>query len=391
MNSIDYRYSNYAERLTPSAIRALASIASPEDTIRLGPGEPDPDLFALDEFREAIEDLLSDGEEGRKALQYAPTAGSLELRRHICLQMTARGVEAAPENVLLVSGAQQGIHLAGSAFLNPGDRALVQTPTYPGALQILAACGAMVADMNETGGDEKAGLVYAMSTFQNPTGITLSEIERRGILQIARDRDAVLVEDDPYEALRFDGAPVRCLLSLDAEDRSIDETRTLYLGTFSKSIAPGLRLGWIVGARPVIKKLTLMKQAEDLQVGTLAQSALVRLLDGGLEPLTDRLRTAYRARRDAMLEALRTEFGNRGTWNVPQGGFFIWVTLPSGMDSVDLLHEAAPLGVTFVPGAAFSHDGGCRNALRLSFSSVPPDRMAEGVRRLARAVDRMAG
>lgn len=390
MNSIDYRYSDYAGRLTPSAIRALASVASPDDTIRLGPGEPDPELFALDEFRDAIGGLFSDQKEGRSALQYAPTAGSLELRQHICRHMAARGVEAAPENVLLVSGAQQGIHLCCAAFLNAGDRALVQTPTYPGALQVLAACGAEVADMDEAG-SEKAGLLYAMSTFQNPTGVTLSQSERRRILGIARDRDAIVVEDDPYEALRFDGEPARCLLSLDAEDRTIDETRTLYLGTFSKSIAPGLRLGWIVGARPVIEKLTLMKQAEDLQVGTLAQAALVRLLDGGLEPLTDRLRAAYRTRRDAMLEALRTEFGNRGTWNVPDGGFFVWVTLPTDMDAVSLLHEAAPLGVTFVPGAAFTHDGACRNALRLSYSSAPVERMAEAVRRLARAFDTLTG
>ncbi|MBZ0162874.1 MAG: PLP-dependent aminotransferase family protein [Notoacmeibacter sp.] len=382
-------YSRYADLIVPSAIRSLASVPDPDAAISFGPGEPDASLFPVGAFRDALNALLNEPAASRQALQYSSSAGSPALREHICRRMTEKGVELTPGNILVTSGSQQGIHLAAAAFVNPGDRVLVQSPTYPGALQVLRAQGARVESLEDDGG-KQVRLIYAMSTFQNPTGATLSTAQKHDLLATARRHGAILVEDDPYEALRYDGKPSQTLQALDAGERTIEKACTLYLGSFSKMIAPGLRLGWVAGPKDIIGKLILMKQSEDLQASSLTQAALVRVLDAGTEALTENLRKAYRSRRDCMLEALRTEFGNRGNWSVPQGGFFVWVNLPTGIDADELQRRAAGLGVTFVPGSAFSSDGGHANALRLSFSAAPREHMAEGVRRLARAYDTLA-
>ena len=383
----DDRFSAYARRVTPSPIRALAAARRTGDDIAFGPGQPDPATFPVAPFHAVLTEIFDDPPAAEAALQYASSQGDPALRAHISRWMRADGAGVTADNILLTSGAQQGIHLATAAFADPGNTALVQAPTYPGTLQVLRAHGVVPGALGAAGGGVRPALVYAMANFQNPTGASLSLEERRRLLASVRELDTVLVEDDPYGALRYDGSSLPSLLALDAENRPIEAARTLYLGSFSKTIAPGLRLGWVAGPRAIIEKMALMKQAEDLQAGSLVQAALVRLLDRGVEPLIGSLTSVYRTRRDAMLEALRTHFGNRGTWQPPQGGFFVWVTLPSEMDATELLHEAAAQGVTFVPGAAFAHDGSCANALRLSFSIEPLDRIDEGVKRLARAFD----
>ncbi|MGO4837708.1 PLP-dependent aminotransferase family protein, partial [Rhizobiaceae sp. 2RAB30] len=239
-------------------------------------------------------------------------------------------------------------------------------------------------------GDTLSGrpsLIYAMSNFQNPTGLSLSVAQRRDLVALAHRLGTVLVEDDPYEALRYDGEALPPLLATDLDGRSIEQARTIYLGSFSKSIAPGLRVGWAVGPQAVIEKLTLLKQTEDLQASSLAQAALGRLLVDGVEPFAAKAQRAYRGRRDRMAEALSKEFGNRGAWALPEGGFFFWLTLPEENDTARMLEKAAQFGVTYVPGIAFSHEGRGGNMLRLSFSSAAPERIEEGVRRLAKAFD----
>ncbi len=380
-------FSQHARRAIPSAIRSLSEYPRATDSIPFGPGEPDSSLFPVNLMREALDTILTDETSARSALQYGPSDGDPLLRRLVANHMNKRGVACTPDNILLTNGAQQALNLASEVFVDPDDTVLVQVPTYPGALQVFMAHGARLVDLVKADATTRPALIYAMANFQNPTGISLSIEQRRELVALAHRLDTVLVEDDPYEVLRFDGGALPSLLALDTENRSIEEARTLYLGTFSKSVAPGLRIGWAVGPRVLIEKMGLLKQTEDLQPNSLAQAGLIRLLGHGLAPFATRVQAAYRVRRDIMADALRQEFGNRGAWRVPQGGFFFWLTLPEHIDTAKLLERAAKLGVTFVPGAAFTPDRSGANTLRLSFSAAAPERIAEGVKRLARAVD----
>ncbi|WP_311028707.1 aminotransferase-like domain-containing protein [Mesorhizobium koreense] len=339
-------------------------------------------------MRDVLRDIFDDTAAARSALQYGPSEGDMLLRQRLCSHMALRGVRCEPANILLTSGAQQALNLVSEAFVDPDDTVLVQSPTYPGALQVFLAHGARLAGLDAR--TAAPSLIYAMSNFQNPTGVSLSLGQRQHLVALAHQLDTVLIEDDPYEALLYDGEALPSLLSIDVGEHSIEDARTLYFGTFSKSIAPGLRIGWVVGPALVVEKLALLKQTEDLQANSLAQAALGRLLAHGVEPFARPIQVAYRERRERMAEALRGEFGNRGAWSVPQGGFFFWLTLPMEIDTAAMLRHAAQLGVTYVPGIAFSHSGSGANTLRLSFSSAQPDRISEGVRRLAKAFDEHA-
>lgn len=383
-----WRFSGYASRVAPSAIRALAEMPRAADTIAFGPGEPDAALFPLAEIRSVMERILADPAAARRALQYGPSEGDPRLRDLIAARMAAQGVPCSRENVLLTNGSQQALHLAAALLVEPGGMVAVQTPTYPGALQIFGARGAVIRSVEEIERDAAArpSLLYAMANFHNPTGHSLDLGERHALLTLAEARGAILVEDDPYEALRFEGAPLPPLLALDTRNRGIDEARALYLGTFSKSVVPGFRVGWVVGPCAAIAAMALMKQTEDLQAGTFAQACLAELLEVGLALHIERLRAAFRRRRDAMIDALAGAAGNLATWTAPEGGFFVWLALPDGCDTAAMLPDAARNGVTYVPGPAFSHDGTGASCLRLSFSSAPPERIAEGVRRLAETI-----
>lgn len=380
-------FSKHARRAIPSAIRSLSEFPRSPDAIPFGPGEPDASLFPVDPMREALNAILTDPTSAHGALQYGPSEGTPLLRQLVAEHMRKRGVACQLDNILLTNGAQQALNLASEVFVDPDETVLVQSLTYPGALQVFLAHGGRISEIDHADASARPALIYAMANFQNPTGISLNLEQRRDLVALAHRLKTVLVEDDPYEVLRYDGSPLPPLLALDTESRSIEAARTLYLGTFSKSIAPGLRIGWAVGPRSVIEKMSLLKQTEDLQASSLAQAALARLLADGLEPFAQRVRAAYQIRRDLMAEALRREFGNRGTWRVPQGGFFFWLTLPDHIDTAKLLEQSAKLGVTFVPGAAFTPDRSGANALRLSFSAAAPERIAKGVKRLARAFD----
>ena len=379
-----WRYSAYAKRLVPSPIRGLAGMPRAADTISFGPGEPDSMLFPVSEIRESLQRILSDPTAAQRALQYGPTAGDPGLRDKIAAYMRSKGVTCAREHVLLTNGAQQALHLIAALLLEPGGDVAVQAPTYPGALEIFVARGARIHAidaLNEHDGVRPA-LIYVMANFHNPTGASLDSAERRRLLDLAGKLGAVLVEDDPYEVLRYDGEPLPSLLGLETSGVPIDDANCFYLGTFSKSIVPGLRVGWLVGPRALVATLAMMKQTEDLQAGTLAQACLAEVFDLIANDHAAQLRDAYRRRRDTMLTALNEAQGNLATWAVPQGGFFLWLSLPDNVDTGAMLEAAGRNGVTYVPGSAFFHDGGGANRLRLSYSAAPPDRMAEGVRRL---------
>ncbi len=375
------RFTPYARRIIPSAIRGLASLPRAADTISFGPGEPDPTLFPVDEVAERLNRIMAEPAVARAALQYGPTEGDMALRERLCGYMAAKGVKCSPANILLTNGSQQALDLVVELLVQPGATVMAQIPCYPGALQIFSAHGAEVVPPGAQG--PRPALIYAMATFCNPTGLSLAEDQRGDLVALARRLDTVLVEDDPYEVLRYDGTELPPLLGF---ERSVEEARTFYLGTFSKSVAPGFRVGWIVAPSEVIEKLVLMKQSEDLQAGTLAQACLAGLFDFATTVHASRLRDAYRIRRDAMLSALDLEMRNLAHWKVPDGGFFLWLTLPGIKDATALLARAAVAGVTFVPGAAFHAGAGGENALRLSFSAAPVGRIAEGVARLAQVV-----
>jgi DNA-binding transcriptional MocR family regulator len=375
------RFTPYARRIIPSAIRGLASLPRAADTISFGPGEPDPTLFPVDEVGERLAAIMAEPAVARSALQYGPTEGDLALRERLSGYMAAKGVACTPANILLTNGSQQALDLVVELLVQPGARVMAQSPCYPGALQIFSAHGAEIVPIAADA--PRPALIYAMATFCNPTGLSLAEDERSDLVALAHGLDTVLVEDDPYEVLRYDGTALPPLLGF---ERSIEAARTIYLGTFSKSVAPGFRVGWIVAPSEVIDKLVLLKQSEDLQAGTLAQACLAGLFDFATAVHAPRLRDAYRVRRDTMLSALDLEMRNLAHWRVPDGGFFLWLTVPGIKDTTALLAQAALAGVTFVPGAAFHAAEGGENTLRLSFSAAPVGRIAEGVARLARVI-----
>lgn len=385
------RFSQHATRVIPSPIRALSKFPRAADTIPFGPGEPDAGAFPLDALRTAMREILGDDAAARTAFQYGESEGDLELRQRLCTHMAALGVRCGPANILITNGSQQALHLVSEALVDPGGTVAVQNPTYPGALQIFAAHGARLVDVSAAPPDTPPALIYAVANFQNPTGALMTASERAALCKRAETADSVLVEDDPYGALCFEGETPPPLLAFDTKDRTIDEARTVYLGTISKSVAPGLRIGWLAGPRPLIEKAAALKQNEDLQANSFAQAVLCRLLRDGLTPHLAPMIAAYRQRRDLMVEALQIDFGNRGSWEMPSGGFFVWVALSEAIDTTAMLKVAAQYGVTYVPGAAFTLDGSGAHMLRLSYSSAPPKRIREGVRRLARAHDACRG
>jgi DNA-binding transcriptional MocR family regulator len=317
--------------------------------------------------------------------------------------MASLGVECTAENIMITSGSQQALDYLGKLFLSKGDTALVGWPTYLGALQAFNAYepnydrltprgNRSAADYRETarehGGQVK--FAYTSADFANPTGETLPESARKNILDLAEELDIAVIEDAAYQSLRYDGDEVPPLLALDiARNGSIDATRTLYCGSFSKTLAPGLRVGWVCAAKPVISKLVLMKQAADLHSATLNQMAIHRVASDGFEAQVKRIKATYRARRDAMLASLERHMPEGVRWTRPDGGMFIWVTLPERLDGAALLAESIKSErVAFVPGKAFFADGSGSNTIRLSFSCASEAMIEEGIKRLGRVIGR---
>ena len=381
----DDKFSDRAGRFRESPIRDLGGLPTAPDTLDMIPGAPDPEAFPTTLLSESLTALMANPERRDAALQYGPTEGDPALLEEIRKLMAGIGVTCGTENILVTNGAQQGIHLVSSALLSAKDRVIMDAEAYPGALEVFALQDAEVGTL-ESG--DPAKMIYTTPTFQNPTGRVLDAKARAALLAQAHDLDAVVLEDDPYQALRYDGTAEKTLLEMDSAEGGIDSARVAYLGSFSKLIFPGIRLGWIVAPKALIARVAKLKQSEDMQPNAFAQAAMATLLSRGIEDHVTRLQASYRARRDAMETALRTALGNRASWETPKGGFFFWLTLDQGVDARDLALEAAKLGVRFIPGSAFSIDGtGPNNTLRMSFSNVPIDRMQDAADRLAQALD----
>src|SRR5215472_2319011 len=378
--------------LRASAIRDLLAVTERPDVISFAGGLPAPELFPAAGLRAAFDAVFREDAGG--ALQYGPTPGHRPLRELVAERLGRRGIACGAEDVVITTGSQQALDLLGRVLAGPGMGVLVESPSYVGALQAFSArevsfiacpgdehgpCADLLPDRPDV------ALLYTVPTFQNPSGGTMPVDRRRELLARTRDLGLPVVEDDPYSELRYDGEPVPALRALPGGEDVV------HLGTFSKVLSPGLRLGWVVGPRPVIERLVLAKQGADLHTDSLAQHAVVRFCQvNDLDAHVRMLRAAYRERRDAMLAALAELLPAGTTWTRPEGGMFIWVTLPDGLEAVPLLAEAVRRRVAFVPGAAFHTDGGGARSLRLNFTNSPPDRIREGVLRLAEAVDRLA-
>jgi DNA-binding transcriptional MocR family regulator len=380
--------SRLSTRLEPSGIRKLEQLA--KDTpglISLGPGQPDGTLFPSAEIFSALSDVFDNPDAAVRALQYGQSQGNPELLDLLAQHMLNRGVTCDASNILVTSGAQQAIDLITQLLVDDGDSVLVQPHTYPGALQVFRARGAQVAslaDQDDSMRESDTKFIYAMTDFQNPTGAVLSTDERATLLATARRRGTYLVEDSPYREIRFSDHDLPpTLLEMDCGKASPDTGRTLFIGSFSKIIAPGLRIGWIVGPANVISLLTLLRQGSDLQPGTLSQEIVVNLLRHGIDGHVARVRQRYQQRRDAMLDALQAHLFPYATWNAPEGGFFVWVKLNAPIDARALLDTAIENGVAYVPGSEFHHDAHGSSNLRLSFSTADPQFMGEAIRRLA--------
>jgi 2-aminoadipate transaminase len=404
MTSWGDRFALRTQRMTSSMIRELLKLTASPDIISFAGGLPAPEVFPVEEVRLAVGRVLD--EHGPESLQYSPTEGYLPLRQLLVRHMSRYGIEVTPANVLITTGSQQALDLVGKLFINSGDRILVEEPTYLGALQAFTSYQAqyLAVPIDDQGVrlDEleqalRAGpkFLYILPNFQNPAGVTLSLERRLRLVELARHYGAPIVEDDPYGQLRYEGEHLPPLVECDARLHGGNGAGkafrgdVIYLGTLSKTLAPGLRLGWVVAPEEVMTRLVQMKQGADLHTPTFTQMVAYEVARGGfLDRHVRRIREVYGERRQAMLDALERHFPPGATWTRPEGGLFLWVTLPVGMDASEVLSDAIAQRVAFVPGRAFYPCGGGERTLRLNFSYCRPETIEEGIRRLGEVVAR---
>jgi 2-aminoadipate transaminase len=393
----DHRYAQRTQRMKSSAIRELLKLTENPEIISFGGGMPAPDVFPVEEFSAACTAVLK--ERSCEALQYGSTEGYRPLREMIARHTGRYGISVSPENILITSGSQQALDLIGKVFINPGDRILVEEPTYMGALQAWSAYGAeyvtvpmdengMITDALENALRSGVKFIYVLPNFQNPTGVTLSLGRRKQLIEIADHYGVPIIEDDPYGQLRYEGENLPSIVNLDNEFRKNGTNEyagnVIYLSTFSKTLAPGLRLAWVIAPSQVIRKLVQAKQGADLHTATFNQIVAYEVARGGfLDRHIWLIRRVYGERRNIMLDAMEELFPPGVTWTKPQGGLFLWGMLPKGMDSTEILKVAIQRNVAFVPGTSFFALGGGENTMRLNFSYANPEQIQTGIERLA--------
>ncbi|MBC3990685.1 PLP-dependent aminotransferase family protein [Streptomyces sp. AC563] len=378
-----------------SPVREILRLTARPEVISFAGGLPAPELFDTDGLAAAFRRVLD--EEPRRALQYSTTEGDPGLRAAAAARLTARGLPTAPADLLVTTGSQQALTLVASALLDPGDVVLVEEPCYLAALQCFGLAGARVVAVpgDEEGLDpaaveaavvrERPKLLYTVPTFQNPTGRTLSAARRRAIAGVAARRGLWVVEDDPYGELRFEGEPVPWIAAFAQDAGAAD--RTALISSYSKIMAPGLRLGLLRAPAPLLRACNVAKQAADLHTPTVNQLAAARYLaDNDLDAHLARVRGAYRERRDALIAGLPDALPAGSRWNRPQGGMFVWAALPAGWNATEALREVVTHDVAYVPGAPFYSGEPDPTTLRLSFVTHTPDEIADGLKRLAKGL-----
>ena len=395
----EHRYARRTQQIQSSAIREILKFTQAPDVISFAGGLPAPEAFPVEAIREACDFVLT--EIGPQALQYFPTEGVIPLRELICDLSAKQGIHVALDNVLITSGSQQALDLLGKIFINRGDHILVESPSYLGALQAFNAYGAeyiavpfddegMRADALEAALRCSPKFIYIIPTFQNPTGMTMSLARRRRVIELADHYGVPIVEDDPYSKLRYSGEHIPSMLALDSEFRGECEEycgNVIYMSTFSKTLAPGLRMAWVSAPAEVIRKFVQGKQGSDLHSPTINQFVAYQAAkDGFLDQYIEKIRAIYGERRNVMLAALEEHFPPNVKWTRPEGGMFLWVTLPEGIDARDILEKAVQRKVAFVPGGPFHPNGGGKNTMRLNFSNAAPEMIREGIARLGQVL-----
>ncbi|GHO71804.1 2-aminoadipate aminotransferase [Ktedonobacter sp. SOSP1-52] len=394
----DQHYAQRVQLMKSSAIRDLLKLTEQPEVISFAGGLPAAEIFPVEKVASATQKVLQ--ERGVQALQYGPSEGYRPLLELIAQTSSRDGLTVTPENIFIVSGSQQGLDFVGRLLVNPGDRVLVESPTYMGALQAMAPYGAdyitVPSDENGLCTDAleemlalKPKLMYVLPNFQNPSGVTLSLERRKQLVELANRYGVPVVEDDPYSQLRFEGEPLPSLLTLDSQQHKSEgepyRGNIIQLNTFSKVLTPGLRVAWVVASPELIRKLVQTKQGADLHTASLNQLIVHELLhEGFIEQHIPLIRRTYGERRNIMLQAMEEHFPAGIRWTRPQGGMFLWVVLPEGLNSTELLREAVKENVAFVPGTSFHAQGGGDNTLRLSFSNATPEQIREGIARLGR-------
>lgn len=395
-------FAQQTERTTRSAIRELLKFTSQPDMISFAGGLPAPELFPVERLQQAANTVLA--QHGPEALQYSTTEGMPELRNFLARRLSSESLHVKPENILIVTGSQQGLDLLARVFVNEHDHVILENPTYLGMLQALKPYDLMYLPVptDEHGMRlemlpaflrQRPSLLYTVPTFQNPQGTTLVKERRLELLHLVEHAPVPLVEDNPYSELRYEGESEPSLLELEAQELGNRELAgwVISVGTFSKILSPGLRVGWVAAPLPVIDKLVAAKQSTDLHTSTFAQYLINEVVrDGFLETHVARLRSAYRERRDCLLAAMERFFPEEVTWSHPAGGLFLMVYLSPSLDAQELLKAALAYKVAFVPGVDFHVGNAGRNTFRLNFSNASPLMIEEGIKRLGHVLKQAA-
>ena len=401
----EQRFAHRTQRMGSSAIRELLKLTEHPEFISFAGWLPAPEVFPVEKVTEAVDTLMK--EMPTQALQYSTTEGYRPLREHLARKMSEPGIAIGKDDILITSGSQQALDLIGKLFIDPGDRVIVEAPTYLGALQ---AWNAYEADYVCVRSDEQGmvveelaealrsnpKLIYLVPNFHNPSGATLTLERRKLLVKMADEAGVPIVEDDPYGQLRFEGDALPSLLTLDVQNRR-DAGATngymgnvIYLSTFSKILAPGLRVAWAIAPVPVMRKMVHAKQGSDLQTSTFNQMLAYEVArEGYLDSHIEIIRNIYRERRDVMLAAMKQHMPPGARWNKPEGGMFLWCTLPDGVSSSVLLQHCLKNKVAFVPGDSFFPCEGGENTMRLNFSNAKPEMIREGIARLGAAICEM--
>lgn len=389
------RYAKRMDNIKASEIRELLKLTEKPEVISFAGGLPAPELFPIEELKKISLEVLE--ENGAQALQYGPTEGYKPLRKQIAEGMKKSGVDASIDNILVLSGSQQGLDFSGKIFLNPGDIVLCESPTYLGAINAFRAYepkfievptdenGMVMEDLEDIlENNENVKFIYVIPDFQNPSGRTWSLERRKKLVELANKYNVAIVEDNPYGELRYEGEFLPAVKHFDTEGRVI------FLGTFSKIFCPGLRLGWACADEAVLNKYILAKQGADLQASTISQIQVSKFLEEyDIDAHIEKLRALYKKRKDLMIDTMKKEFPEGVTFTNPEGGLFTWAVLPKDMNARELAVKALEKNVAFVPGGSFFPNGGSENTLRINYSNMPEDRIVEGVKRLADAIKDM--
>ncbi|MCB8947339.1 MAG: PLP-dependent aminotransferase family protein [Ardenticatenaceae bacterium] len=388
------QFAQRMSRTKKSFIREILKVTQNPNVISFAGGLPNPNYFPIEPLRAAADRVFA--EQGKLALQYAPTLGHEPLRAFIAQRYAERtGMAVDPDEILITNGSQQGLDLVAKILLDPGDHVLVESPSYLGGIQAftmyepefvpvpLREDGVDTAVLTQAAAHPQSKLFYALPNFQNPSGITYSRETRQAVSQILANNQIFLIEDDPYRELRFLGEDLPTIASFNRE-------RAFLLGSFSKIVAPGFRMGWICAAAPLMDKLIIAKQGTDLHSNYVSQLIIHRYLqDNDLDAHIATIRAAYKAQREIMVAMIEECFPSEVTFTLPEGGMFLWVTLPPQLSAMDLFETAAQENVVFVPGAPFHVDGTGNNTLRLNFSNTSAEKIEVGMTRLAQAIKRM--